>query len=84
MCCEPQPWCILANLLCTTIYSVELYPRDIATITVTGPSNVWFGAGFNASAMKEGPWAVVVDGGSDGKVSEHKLADQGIGISCLD
>ena len=54
-----------------------MYPRDTATITLTGPSNVWFGAGFNASAMKEGPWAVVVDGGSDGRVSEHKLADQG-------
>merc|ERR1719322_744624 len=58
--------------------SLELdVARDTATITLTGPSNVWFGAGFNASAMKEGPWAVVVDGGSDGKVSEHKLADQG-------
>ena len=53
---------------------------DVATITLTGPSGVWFGAGFNASAMKDGPWAVVVDGGS-GRVSEHKLADQGWTIS---
>ena len=46
-----------------------------ATITLSGPSDVWFGVGFNASAMKQGPWAVVVDG--DGRVTEHKLADQG-------
>ena len=53
---------------------------DTATITLTGPGGVWFGVGFNASAMKDGPWAVVVDGGS-GRVSEHKLADQGWTIS---
>ena len=49
--------------------------KETATITISGPSDVWFGVGFNASAMKQGPWAVVVDG--DGRVSEHKLADQG-------
>ena len=52
-----------------------------ATITLTGPSGVWFGVGFNASAMSEGPWAVVVNGGGDARVSEHKLADQGWSIS---
>ena len=58
--------------------SLELdVARDTATITLTGPGGVWFGVGFNASAMKDGPWAVVVDGGSVEKVSEHKLADQG-------
>jgi hypothetical protein len=31
---------------------------DKATITLTGPTGVWFGAGFNAQAMKDGPWAV--------------------------
>ena len=61
--------------------SLELdLARDTATITLTGPGSVWFGVGFNASAMKDGPWAVVVDGGSDGKVSEHKLADQGYSV----
>ena len=58
--------------------SLELdLARDTATITMTGPGSVWFSVGFNASAMKDGPWAVVVDGGSGEKVSEHKLADQG-------
>jgi hypothetical protein len=32
--------------------------------------------GFNASAMKDAPWAVVVDG--HGAVTERKLSDQGI------
>ena len=54
---------------------------ETATITISGPSGVWFGVGFNASAMQEGPWAIVVDGGDDGRVSEHKLADQGFSIS---
>ena len=54
---------------------------ETATITISGPSGVWFGVGFNASAMQEGPWAVVVDSGDDGRVSEHKLADQGFSIS---
>jgi len=31
--------------------------------------------GFNASAMKEASWTVVVDG--EGAISEHRLADQG-------
>jgi len=46
-----------------------------AQITMTGPSSQWFGVGFNASAMKDSPWAIVVDG--NGKVTEHKLKDQG-------
>ena len=33
---------------------------EVATITVTGPSKVWFGVGFNASAMKDAPWAFLV------------------------
>jgi len=47
---------------------------DNVTITISGPSDVWFGVGFNASAMKDDPWAVVVEG--NGKVSERKLRDQ--------
>jgi hypothetical protein len=50
---------------------------EIATITLTGPSNVWFGVAFNASAMKDAPWAIIVDG--TGKVTERKLADQNPG-----
>lgn len=47
------------------------------TISLVGPSNVWFGVGFNASAMKDAPWAIIVDG--YGNVTERKLADQNPG-----
>jgi hypothetical protein len=46
-----------------------------ATIKMIGPSDVWFGAGFNASTMKEGPWAIIIDG--EGGVQEYRLTDQG-------
>jgi hypothetical protein len=55
--------------------SVALDPaKDTATITLAGPADVWFGVGFNASAMKDRPWAITVEGA--GEVSERRLADQ--------
>eukprot|EP00928_Gymnodinium_smaydae_P089563 TRINITY_DN7350_c0_g6_i1.p1 TRINITY_DN7350_c0_g6~~TRINITY_DN7350_c0_g6_i1.p1 ORF type:complete len:782 (-),score=96.02 TRINITY_DN7350_c0_g6_i1:86-2431(-) len=58
--------------------NVSLDPtKDEAKITLTGPSSVWFGVGFNAQQMKDAPWAVIVDG--HGRVSERKLADQNPG-----
>jgi hypothetical protein len=50
---------------------------DLVTITMAGPAGVWFGAGMGAKAMKDAPWAIIVDG--TGNVTEHKLADQGGG-----
>ena len=41
---------------------------------MTGPASVWFGVGFGASAMKDSPWALIVDG--SGNVTERKLKDQ--------
>ena len=54
---------------------------DLVTITLAGPSAVWFGVGFNASAMKGAPWTIIVEG--DGKVSERKLQGElgsGLGL----
>jgi len=51
--------------------------KDEVSISVTGPSDVWFGVGFNASAMKNAPWAIIVDGNGD--VTERKLQDQNPG-----
>ena len=45
--------------------------KDEATLTLSGPSAVWFGAGFGASSMGQQPWTVVVDG--TGIVTERKL-----------
>ena len=49
-----------------------------AIITITGPSDVWFGVGFGASAMSGLPYAIIVDG-ETGSVSERKLANHGPG-----
>jgi len=48
------------------------------TITITGPSNVWFGVAFNATEMQDTPWAIIVYD-VDGKVMERQLADHNPG-----
>jgi len=48
-----------------------------ASISLSGPAGNWFGVGFGAKAMKDKPYAIIVDG--DGKVSERRLADHGPG-----
>ena len=45
--------------------------KDTATLTLAGPSGVWFGAGFGGWNMADQPWTVVVDG--SGVVTERKL-----------
>eukprot|EP00005_Dracoamoeba_jomungandri_P011599 CAMPEP_0174265228 /NCGR_PEP_ID=MMETSP0439-20130205/25700_1 /TAXON_ID=0 /ORGANISM="Stereomyxa ramosa, Strain Chinc5" /LENGTH=693 /DNA_ID=CAMNT_0015351583 /DNA_START=91 /DNA_END=2172 /DNA_ORIENTATION=+ len=47
--------------------------QDVVTITMTGPANVWFGVGFNASQMADLPYAIIVDG--EGGVTERKLGN---------
>jgi hypothetical protein len=49
----------------------------LAKITMSGADKAWFGVGFNAEAMKDLPYAIIVDG--DGKITERKLADHGPG-----
>ena len=48
------------------------------TITMSGPSAVWFGAAFGAESMETQPYAIVVDG--QGKVSEHQLGVHAPGV----
>ena len=50
---------------------------NTATITLTGPATVWFGVAFNAGAMSDLPYAIIVDG--EGQVTERKLANHGPG-----
>eukprot|EP00462_Mataza_sp_D1_P024841 CAMPEP_0175128078 /NCGR_PEP_ID=MMETSP0087-20121206/4735_1 /TAXON_ID=136419 /ORGANISM="Unknown Unknown, Strain D1" /LENGTH=719 /DNA_ID=CAMNT_0016410113 /DNA_START=120 /DNA_END=2279 /DNA_ORIENTATION=+ len=52
--------------------------EDGVIITMSGPSKVWFGVGFDAIAMANSPYAIVVDG--SGKVSEHVLGPHKPGI----
>eukprot|EP00931_Biecheleriopsis_adriatica_P039550 TRINITY_DN22616_c0_g1_i2.p1 TRINITY_DN22616_c0_g1~~TRINITY_DN22616_c0_g1_i2.p1 ORF type:complete len:480 (-),score=77.41 TRINITY_DN22616_c0_g1_i2:82-1521(-) len=52
--------------------SIELdTAKQQAQLTLTGPSDVWFGIGFGAKFMEQGPWTVIVDG--KGGVTERKL-----------
>ena len=57
--------------------------NDLVTLNLTGPADAWFGVGFNASAMKDAPWAVIVEApasaGGAPTVSERKLAAQSPG-----
>lgn len=48
-----------------------------AVLTLTGPSDRWFGVGFGAHTMSDKPWAIVADG--HGAVTERKLADHAAG-----
>lgn len=43
--------------------------KDLVTIALTGPADVWFGVGFNASLMKNAPWAIIVDGTGTGRAN---------------
>jgi hypothetical protein len=45
----------------------------LATITMTGPDGVWFGVGWNADAMGNRPYVIIVDG--QGAVTERRLGD---------
>ena len=50
---------------------VLLLANGTAQLTLSGPSDRWFGVGLNASAMADHPWAVIVDG--EGRLSERIL-----------
>ena len=68
-----------------TEFTVDLdSATSTATLTITGPSTVWFGVGLGAQVMKDAPNAIIVEG--NGTVFEQKLADQqagkGISMSC--
>lgn len=47
------------------------------TITITGPSDVWFGVGFYAQTMEEQPYTLIMEG--TGAVSERRLANHATG-----
>jgi hypothetical protein len=58
--------------------------NDVVTLNMTGPADVWWGVGFDAQAMKDAPWAVIVEaptsmGGGAPRVSERQLQDQNSG-----
>ena len=48
------------------------------TIRMSGPANVWFGVGFDATTMADEPYAIIVDG--TGVVTERKLGNHSPGV----
>ena len=50
-----------------------------ANITMVGPSDVWFGVGFDTQFMSNSPYAITVDG-STGVVTERVLGNHEAGI----
>jgi len=52
---------------------------QLVTISISGPSQFWFGVGFDASAMADQPYAIIVDG--NGMVQERKLANHDPGTA---
>lgn len=52
---------------------VEQDEDGVATLTMSGPSDVWFGVGFDATEMADRPYTVIVDG-STGSFHERTLA----------
>eukprot|EP00040_Diaphanoeca_grandis_P018294 m.96161 g.96161 ORF g.96161 m.96161 type:complete len:848 (-) comp26871_c0_seq2:157-2700(-) len=73
--CGSTPTAVIGHTTSLVDLSVHLDSvTDTVTITMAGPSAVWFGVGFNASEMSDEPWAVIVDG--TGAVTERKLIDQ--------
>lgn len=49
----------------------------LAFFQVSGPSDVWFGVGFDATLMDQQPYAIIVDG--HGSVTERQLAKESPG-----
>jgi len=68
---------ITNNLITFALDLNPSVPGGQATITLTGPANVWFGVGLGAQAMADTPNAIIVTG--NGTVFEEKLANQQAG-----
>ena len=51
---------------------------DHVTITMRGPSNLWYGVAFNAHVMADLPYAIIVNGTGD--VFEDKLGNHDPGV----
>lgn len=70
-----------ASITDAITFGLELDPTagadGLATITISGPADVWFGLGLGAQMMSDAPNAIIV--GGNGTVWEQKLADQQAG-----
>lgn len=65
------------NSITMTIDLDQSQGNGEAIISMSGPSGVWFGVGFNAQAMADLPYAIIVNG--SGQVEERKLGNHEAG-----
>ena len=70
-----------ATVLGSLVHVRLAHNGTFATLTIKGPSSVWFGVGFDATSMKDEPYAIIVNG--DGVVTERKLANHGPGADLV-
>ena len=55
--------------------SIDIRIKDNNVILeLSGPANVWFGFGFNATTMSDQPWTIVI---SNNTITEHKIGTCG-------
>lgn len=52
--------------------------KNQVELTLVGPSDVWYGVGFNATSMADTPYTISIDGNT-GKITEHKLGNHNPG-----
>lgn len=71
-CCSAIETSGTSKSLVELTVGVDTGAKDTVKITITGPSNVWFGVGFNATLMADKPYAITIEG-SSGSVVERQL-----------
>ena len=77
-CCGTTPAGVEGTQQSLVTLGLALDSTAGATITLTGPSRVWFGVGFNTHVMSNSPYTITVNG--DGTVAERVLGDHVAGI----
>ena len=60
-----------SDLVTLTVKLDSTIKNGLVTIIMSGPSNVWYGVGFNAQVMNDKPYTIVIDGND--QVAEYKL-----------
>jgi hypothetical protein len=69
ICCSAGPMSEVVgrkeSLVSVTVgLSAAKSESELATISLTGPAEVWFGVGFGATLMAAQPYAITVEGGT--------------------
>ena len=69
---------IYVSLLINTTEQRYKERNGYIIINISGPSNVWFGIGINATSMADLPYTIIIDG--SGNIYEVKLGNHNPGV----